>query len=81
MVIISGKLFGFISLGTVHFSVGIDLPVRNYRFNLGLIQVSISLGPLVTKAPDHSVEVSTTTDPVYHDPMDPQLPPDLGIWN
>lgn len=77
MIIVSGKLFGYVNLGTFHLKLPFDLPVEHFAVKLKLLALDISTGPMSAVVPDHSVLAIKVADhsgpaPVHAAP-DPQL--------
>jgi hypothetical protein len=74
MITLSAKLYGVISLGTLHIKLGIDLPVEHWQGKLGFVSVDITTGPRTVAAPAHSVQaVKVEPQAVAHTAPDPAV--------
>jgi len=78
LITISASIFG-IPLGTSHIKLGFDLPDEHYQFNIGPVNVKITLGPRNVMVVPHSKAVTPSPAPVVHEAASPQL--DDSTWN
>lgn len=81
MILISGTLWGLISLGTLHIKLSIDLPAFHWQGHLSFLTVDVTTGPMSTAVPAHSVAAVQVVDAPVHSPADPAVSPAGDTWS
>lgn len=80
MIIISVRIFG-IPLGSWHIKLGFDLPVEDYKTNIGVLQLELTTGPRTTPVPAHAEEMTRAATPNVHEEAAPEVTQSLDTWN